>query len=613
MLSVCRGVLLALVLLTVGKPLAATAQFVVAQEELQSMLPPSPEWHGASTKFALPADHEWATTTEASGFTETATYQEVMDYARRLAEASPEVDLVTLTTLANGERMAMLRVSRAEDKSPAGLAASARPTVLIEAGIHPGESMGVNAGLMLVRDMTVTGVQAELLDKVNLLFVPIVNVAGYLRQSETGRINQHGPNTSGRRPGGRWLNLNRDFGKLDSPEIRAIVKVMTDYDPAFFIDAHSTNGQNYQYDVTWCDNGDAGLSSAIFGWLRGEMTAELSRYLSDLGHVPGPCIDGNDKMSPEAGYYPYFSDGAAYSSNYADHRHIPAYLLELHSLKPYRQRVLGAYAFFAGLMGIVGDKASSLRAAIEADRTARIDPVPIAWDYDTPAPQVDFASFAYEIVKNQAIGIDQIVWSSDPVTLTVEQSVRSTALNPVARPSAYYVPAVWTDVIERLRAHGIELEVLDTGRTVEVERYRMTDFTIDNPNREGRATAKATPVAEKHTMNYRAGDVRVATDQPLGNLAVALLEPTGESSFFYWGFFNTQMNSHEYGENYIVARMAEKMLAEDPSIAEAWAAFREQNPDADNDVVVEWFFERTAFYDSEAFLLPVGVERSAKE
>ncbi len=49
------------------------------------------------------------------------------------------------------------------------------------------------------------------------------------------RINQHGPNSSGRRGNGSWKNLNRDFSKLDTPENRAVVKVMNDYDVSLYI------------------------------------------------------------------------------------------------------------------------------------------------------------------------------------------------------------------------------------------------------------------------------------------------------------------------------------------------------------------------------------------
>ncbi len=586
-------------------------RFSVTQAELQQLLPPSPEWSGRSLSFALPPDHEWATDTEQSGFTETATYAQASDYVRRLADASDHVELLSLTKLANGEDIWMLVVSDAPDKSPAGLRASGKPTVFIQAGIHPGESMGINAGLMLLRDLVVTETQAALLEKVNVLFIPVLNVQGHSRQSGAGRINQHGPNTSGRRPNGRWLNLNRDFSKLDSPEVRASVRVMTDYQPDFFVDAHSTNGQNYQHDVTWSDNGDAGLSPAIYRWLRGEMTKDLSAFLTDLGHFPGPSIDANDSMDPKKGYYPYFTDGPSYSTNYADHRQIPAYLLEIHALKPYRQRVLGAYSFFLGVLTIVGEKVKSLRAAIAADQAARIDPVPIAWDFEKPAPQVNYDAFDHEIIRNSALGIDQIVWGQELSSLTVEQSTRSVPLNPVARPVAYYIPAVWDDVIERLQAHGVEVEVLTEERLVDVDRYRIADFQIIDPNREGRAVAPGTPVSQRERILYRPGDIRVSTDQPHGTLAVALLEPQGEGSFFYWGFFNAQMFSHEYGENYITTRIAELMLERDEGIAAAWKSALQEDPHLIQrpDDVLNWFFEQTELYDHEAFVLPIGIER----
>ena len=111
------------------------------------------------------------------------------------------------------------------------------PNVYVTAAIHPGESSGLNAGLMLMRNM-VTNTTVDW--KANLLFVPIFNVGGYLRQVPEGRINQHGPNTSGRRGNDRWLNLNRDFGKLDAIETRAVVQVMNDYDISFYTDTHST-------------------------------------------------------------------------------------------------------------------------------------------------------------------------------------------------------------------------------------------------------------------------------------------------------------------------------------------------------------------------------------
>jgi murein tripeptide amidase MpaA len=341
-------------------------------ETLQSLLPPSLPWNDTMSvqDFVANATDVHVTPAEASNFTETATYQEVTEFFTKLAAESPYVELESIATLANGEELLMVTVSGEEQKFATN--DTTKPILLATAGIHAGESSGVNAGMMLIRNMVMDPAYEELLNSVNFLLIPVLNVQGYLRQSITGRINQYGPNTSGRRVNASWKNLNRDFGKLDTLEIQAVVKVMDKYDLSFYTDLHSTDGMNYQPDVTWCDNGNAGLSNEIYKWMRSEMQPDLEAFVEGYSHVTSVCYSANDRMDPTAGYYPYFSGGTEYSVDYADHRQIPAYLLEIHSLKPNKQRVLGAYAFLQGLLTIVGEKADTLRMAIDADRAVRV-------------------------------------------------------------------------------------------------------------------------------------------------------------------------------------------------------------------------------------------------
>ncbi|KAG7346873.1 peptidase M14 carboxypeptidase family protein [Nitzschia inconspicua] len=250
----------------------------------------------------------------------------------------------------------------------------------------------------------------------------------------------------------------------------------------------------------------------------------------------------------------------------------------MHSLKPNKQRVLGAYAYLYGILKVVSEKSDSLRAAIDADRAARVDPVPIAWDYDSPAPMVEWPIFEYEVVTNPVLGIQQMVWSDVPLTITVEQSTRSTPSNPPRRPFAYVIPAVWTAVIEVLAIHGIQMERLTDVTTIDVTNYRMEGASM-NRLREGRPEiSPGDVVPENCTRTYGMNDLVVKTDQPLGTLAVALLEPSGESSLFLWGFFSSTLTSHEYPENYIMIPLAEKMLNESAELIEEWESYKDENP-----------------------------------
>ena len=174
---------------------------------------------------------------------------EINDFYKKLASSSEYVEVKTLHTLPHGEKIMLVTVSgekafKAEDMT--------KPIVYMTAGIHSGESMGISAGMMLIRNLVTMEEYSEVLENVNFLFVPLFNIQGYLRQSVDGRINQHGPNTSGRRANALFYNLNRDFGKLDTPEVRAIVSVMNDYDLSFYADLHSTDGMMYQADVEYC-------------------------------------------------------------------------------------------------------------------------------------------------------------------------------------------------------------------------------------------------------------------------------------------------------------------------------------------------------------------------
>jgi hypothetical protein len=120
----------------------------------------------------------------------------------------------------------------------------------------------------------------------------------------------------------------------------------------------------------------------------------------------------------------------------------------------------------------------------------------------------------------------------------------------------------------------------------------------------------ATATRERRRERFPAGSVRVSTDQPLGTLAVLLLEPSSPDSLFQWGFFNSILSPTEYVEGYIMEPMAEKMLADDPKLAEEFRrriatdeAFR-----GDARARLQWLYERTPFYDERARLYPVGRE-----
>jgi hypothetical protein len=128
--------------------------------------------------------------------------------------------------------------------------------------------------------------------------------------------------------------------------VRAVVGVIEGWAPDLYLDLHVTDGTDHQYDVTFGDNGGSGWSPEIHRWIAETLTPGLTQDLRAMGHTPGPLEVANpvDPFDLRKGIVAWVA-GPRFSTSYADARHLPALLLEMHSLKPYDRRVLGTYVF----------------------------------------------------------------------------------------------------------------------------------------------------------------------------------------------------------------------------------------------------------------------------
>jgi hypothetical protein len=462
---------------------------------------------------------------------------------------------------------------------------------------------------MLLRDLGVRGTRRALLERANLLFVPILNVDGHERSSAYSRLNQRGPRESGWRTNGRNQNLNRDYGKLDTPELRAVVRALGDWQPDLYFDLHVTDGMDYQYDVTYGWNGAHGYSPAIVGWLEARLGPALRHDLEAMGHAPGPLIQPLDNDDPAQGLAGWTAD-TRFSNGYGDARHLATVLFENHSLKPYRQRVLGLYVALESALRALGAAGQELRQATQRDRARRPREITLRWRTpDKPDASLEIQGVRYRREVSPITGAEYVTWTGQPETQRYPLLRMNLPGASVGAPAAYWIPPAWGEVIERLALHGVHLEKQEQAREVDVELYRVTDFKLEPPF-EGHTPVTATVAVERRREIYPPGSVRVPADQPLFELAALLLEPASPDSFFRWGFFLETLQSTEYAETYIMEPMARAMLAADPGLKAAFerrlasdAAFA-----ADPRARLQFFYERTPFFDSRFRLYPVGRE-----
>ncbi len=589
-------------LLAVSLLLAATPG---VSAPLEAPLPPLQPWSGASTALIARPGDPWITPAEAAGFVDSPDYATTLAWLKRLVAASPLLTLETFGTSPQGRAMVLVRAHSGK---------TAKPVVLVQAGIHAGEIDGKDAGLMLLRDIALRG-KSGLLDKADLVFVPIFNVDGHERASAFNRPNQRGPRLQGWRTTGQNLNLNRDYLKADTPEMQAMIGLIRRLDPVLYLDLHVTDGSNHQYDITYAFpgwNGYYAQSPAIGRWLDSRFRAAEDASLSAHGHIPGYYVSLFDDDDPDKGIT-NFADAARYSNGYADLRRIPAVLLETHSLKPYRQRVLGTYVFIEAALQLIKDDLPGVTAAIAQDRAARPARVTQTWKtLDTPLYTIDFRGIAHSTTRATISGRPEVRWLGTPVTLKMPVYGQAADVT-TAMPVAWWVPPTELQTIAHLKLHGIAYETITTARTIALDMVRLSEPKLQRVD-EGHVPLKASYQHITRTQLMPAGAVRVPSDQPLGLLAAAMLDAESPESLLAWGYFPHILQRTEYIEGYALVPLAEAMLAADPALKIEFEAKLKAEPAfaADPKARLEWFYARSAYYDDQYLLYPVARERATK-
>jgi len=235
----------------------------------------------ACTPETPPTDlSDLVTRAEATDFIETSSYQDVMDFVAALAESSDQVHLTSFGTTFEGRPMPLLVIG-SDDPSPEGVRATGKTRIYLQGNIHAGEVAGKEALLMLVRDW-IAGEYPDWTESSVLLVAPIYNADGNERMSLTNRPRQNGPiGGMGQRPNAQGFDLNRDHMKLASPEARAVVSLMRDYDPHVAVDLHTTNGTRHAYHLTYAPPLHPDTDPGIIELLRGDWLPSVTRTIKE--------------------------------------------------------------------------------------------------------------------------------------------------------------------------------------------------------------------------------------------------------------------------------------------------------------------------------------------
>ncbi|HEV3287304.1 MAG TPA: M14 family zinc carboxypeptidase, partial [Steroidobacteraceae bacterium] len=270
-------------------------------------------------------DSTLSTIAEQSGFRQTGRTDEVTRLCAAFAVAWPQtVHTLEFGHSAEGRPMRALIVSGADPRTV--------PILMLQGGIHPGESDGKDAGFIALRELLEGSAAPGALERMAILFVPAFNVDGHERFGPWNRPNQNGPEQTGWRTTAQNLNLNRDYAKVDTPEMRALLGLIRSWDPLVCADLHVTDGADFEPDISLqaepINQGDARLFAA-----GRELRDALIARLAAQGSLPLPFYPDLARTDdPTSGflltvYSPRFSTG------YFPQRNRFTVLVETHSWK----------------------------------------------------------------------------------------------------------------------------------------------------------------------------------------------------------------------------------------------------------------------------------------
>lgn len=568
---------------------------------------------GIHATAASPSD--LTTTAEKSQFRATGRYDEVARLCANFQRVWPrDVRCFSFGTTPEGRSLWALAVSTDGAISASVVKQRERPVVLIQGGIHAGEIDGKDAGFMSLRELLANSAGRNQLRDVTVLFVPVFSPDGHERFKAWNRPNQNGPEAMGWRTTAQNLNLNRDYVKAEAPEMRAMLRLLTDWDPLVYADLHVTDGADFEHDISITGAislaGDSGMQQ-----VGKQLIGRVIDTLRDSGSLPldfYPSFLVEDR--PESGFAVSVAP-PRFSESYWALRNRIGILVETHSWKPFAARVKATRVTVESIVREVAIHGKAWRAEAEAAdiRASALGGSSVALAYENTEHKrmLDFRGYAYSFAPSAISGTVEVHY--DPAKpqiwkIPLLDEVRPSIVANAPR-GGYLVPVAYAEPARsRLLAHGLRFETLRCAvNQQDAETFRATSVRRDAASSEGRPRTSVGGDWAPESIDALSGSIYVPIAQPAARLVMALLEPRAPDSLVSWGYFDVVFEQREYLENYVAEQIGAEMLAKDPSLRAEFtarlandAAFA-ANPQARRD----FFYQRHSAWDSRYRLVPV--------
>jgi hypothetical protein len=537
----------------------------------------------------------------------TATYSQVISYYKQLSALYPQMRMINYGTTDIGKPLTLIVLSKDRVFDPAMIKKQNKRVVLINNGIHPGEPEGIDASMMIVRDMLKNN---KLPKDVVLCFIAVYNIDGCLNRG-VSRISQNGPRAYGFRGNYRNLDLNRDFIKADSRNALAFEKILNTWNPEVFLDNHTSDGADYQYVMTLIETQRDKQNQILGDYTANTLSPELYKRMKRTGYQMTPYVE-EIKATPDSGIVS-FLETPRFATGYTAQHNIISYITETHMLKAFDKRVYATYDFMQALFDIcerdaklIGELKKQADEQVSQQKTFALN-----WELDqTKFDTITFKGFTAIHKSSDVSGLPRLFYDrSQPYTKTIKYYHTYKATAMAEKPVAYVIPQAWGKIIDLFQLNNVKMKRLTHDTTLDIQMYYIADYKTPQRPFEGHYLHSGVKLnAVEQQVKFYEGDYVVYPNQPLNRYIVETLEPQGVDSFFAWNFFDSVLGEKEYFSDYVFEEVAAQQLKADPELKKKLDDEKAKNPQLANSAAAQlnFIYRNSPYFEKTYLRYPVG-------
>jgi hypothetical protein len=541
---------------------------------------------------------------------ETPEYKDIISYYEQLAEAYSQISLFSFGQTDAGEPLHLVVYSAEGIYNIDEITNSPKNRILINNGIHPGESDGIDASMLLLRDLVENDSLNQKYKNSLIAVIPVYNVGGALNRNSHTRANQNGPVSYGFRGNARNFDLNRDFIKQDTKNAAAFAEIFHVVNPDVFIDNHVSNGADYQYALTHLFTQHNKLGGNLGMFLENEMRPEIEKSLQEKEILITPYVNvwGD---TPEAGFSQFF-DSPRYSTGYTTLFHTLGLMVETHMLKPYKIRVTQTYELLLSTLDFTEEKSGkikNLRANAAAEILQR-KTYPITYKVDQENPTVlNFKGYKATTINSKVTNGKRLFYdTAKPFTKEINYYNNFLREKEISIPKAYVLRQGWHQIIDRLKNNNIQFSTFNKDTTITVQVNHILDYKTRNAAYEGHYLHYNTTVSKStKKITFRTGDLYIPTNQNGVRYLLETLEASATDSFFNWNFFDTILQQKESYSAYVFEDIAVDVLAKNQALKKQFEdKLKKEEAFANNPrAQLDFIYKNSKHYEKAHLRLPV--------